>query len=134
MKTMRWMIAGAVAAVLAGCGAEEIASPGSGGNITINPAPAPETDPTCNVTDPAVALGGCPGFADPAGLADGGTIKGPTGEYRVCVLPPVITRSATLERVPGVLYALNGRTDVGFDCGSSPAPGGTASPCQLTAA
>ena len=29
-------------AVLAGCGAEEIASPGSGGNITINnPAPPP---------------------------------------------------------------------------------------------
>jgi hypothetical protein len=134
MKAARWMIIGGVAAVLAGCGAEEIASPGSGGNITINPPSAPDTDPTFNVADPAVALGGCPGFADPAGLSDGGTIKGPTGEYRVCILPPVITRSATLERVPGVLYALNGRTDVGLDCGSSVAPAGTASPCKLTAA
>ncbi len=133
MKTVRWMLLGAVAAVLAGCGAEEIASPGSGGNITINPPPVTPTDPTYNVSDPAVALGGCPGIADPAGLTDAGTIKGPTGEYRVCVLPNLITRSMTLEKVPGVLYALNGRTDVGGDCGSSVAPAGTASPCKLTA-
>lgn len=131
MKTVRWMIVGAVAAALAGCGAEEIASPGSGGNITINPPDTQTpTDPTVNVQDPAVPLGGCPGFADPAGLTDGGTIKGPTGEYRVCVLPARITRSAVLERVPGVLYALNGRTDVGYDCGPTP---GQVAECKLTA-
>jgi len=133
MKTVRWMFLGAVAAVLAGCGAEEIASPGSGGNITINPPAGETTDPTYNVADPAVALGGCPGIADPAGLSDAGTIKGPTGEYRVCVLPSLISRSMTLEKVPGVLYALNGRTDVGGDCGASVAPAGTASPCKLSA-
>jgi hypothetical protein len=91
------------------------------------------TDPTFDVPDPAVALGGCPGIADPAGLTDAGTIKGPTGEYRVCVLPNLISRSMTLEKVPGVLYALNGRTDVGGDCGPAPAADGTASPCKLTA-
>jgi hypothetical protein len=130
MKTVRWMIAGAVLAALVGCGAEEIASPGSGGNITINPPPVTETptDPTYNVTDPAVALGGCPGINDPAGLTDAGTIKGPTGEYRVCTLPARITRSSTLERVPGVLYALNGRTDVGYDCGPTP---GVVPECKL---
>jgi hypothetical protein len=125
------MIAAAVTTALAGCGAEEIASPGSGGNITINPAPvtpAP-TDPTITVSDPAVALGGCPGIADPAGLTDGGTIKGPTGEYRICILPARITRNSQLERVPGVLYALNGRTDVGYDCGPTP---GTVNECKLT--
>jgi hypothetical protein len=133
MNNVRWMIACAVGAALAGCGAEEIASPGSGGNITINPAPVTQTptDPTITVPDPAVALGGCPGINDPAGLADGGTIKGPTGEYRVCILPARITRSSTLERVPGVLYALNGRTDVGYDCGSTP---GTVAECKLTPA
>lgn len=136
MKTVRWMIWGAVTAVLAGCGAEEIASPGSGGNITINPPPTSggQQDPTYNVSDPAVALGGCPGISNDVGLKDDGTIKGPTGEYRVCTLPNLISRNTTLELVPGVLYALNGRTDVGQDCGSSVAPAGTASPCKLTAA
>ena len=52
MKTVRWMFLGAVAAVLAGCGAEEIASPGSGGNITINPPAGDTTDPdTCSSTN-----------------------------------------------------------------------------------
>jgi len=130
MKTVRWMIAGAALAALAGCGAEEIASPGSGGNITINPPPTTEepTDPTYNVPDPAVALGGCPGINDPVGLTDAGTIKGPTGEYRVCTLPARLTRSSTLERVPGVLYALNGRTDIGYDCGPTP---GVVAECKL---
>ncbi len=135
MKTVRWMIAGAVMAALVGCGAEEIASPGSGGTIVINP-PSNENpvDPSYNVPDPATPLGGCPVFAgSEGGLTDGGTIKGPTGEYRVCVLPNLINRTATIERIPGVLYALNGRTDVGVDCGSSVAASGTASPCKLTA-
>jgi hypothetical protein len=123
------MFLGAVAAVLAGCGAEEIASPGSGGNITINPPAGDTVDPTYNVADPAIALGGCPGIADPAGLTDAGTIKGPTGEYRVCVLPTRMTRSSTLDRVPGVLYALNGRTDVGYDCGATV---GSVPECQIS--
>lgn len=131
MNIARWMVACAVGVALAGCGAEEIASPGSGGNITINPPPVTQTptDPTFNVSDPAVPLGGCPGINDPAGLTDGGTIKGPTGEYRVCILPARITRSSTLELVPGVLYALNGRTDVGYDCGPTP---GVVPECKLT--
>jgi hypothetical protein len=131
MKIVRWMFLGAVAAVLAGCGAEEIASPGSGGNITINPPPVEQGDPTYNVADPAIALGGCPGIADVAGLTDAGTIKGPTGEYRVCVLPARLTRSSTLDRVPGVLYALNGRTDVGYDCGPTV---GSVPECQISGA
>jgi hypothetical protein len=46
MKNNRWILAGAVAMALAGCGADEISSPGSGGNITINNPPPSSPDPT----------------------------------------------------------------------------------------
>lgn len=123
MRTVNWLVAGAVAAVLAGCGAEEIASPGSGGNITINnPPPNPPEEPE-EPTDVLVQpAGGCPTIPDPVGLRDDGTITGPTGTYRVCSLPATLTVSTTLERVPGLLYALDGRVNVGNDLGPS---GGT---------
>ena len=105
-------------AVLAGCGAEEIASPGSGGNITIN-NPAPPPPPPSLVTPAA----GCPTIDDPAGLADRGTISGTTGTYRICELPARITRSTNLPRVAGLLYSLGGRVDVGVDRGAAPQAG-----------
>ncbi len=108
---------------LAACGAESIDSAGSGGNITINnpPAAAPSA-PTPAPTGPALVTPatGCPTIEDAAGLADRGTITGPTGSYRVCELPPRFTRSTTLTRVPGLLYSLGGRTDVGLDRGAAP--------------
>jgi hypothetical protein len=110
-------------AALAACGAESIDSPGSGGNITINnpPAAAPAA-PTPAPTGPTLvtAATGCPTIDDAAGLADRGTITGPTGTYRVCELPARLTRSSTLTRVPGLLYSLGGRTDVGLDRGAAP--------------
>lgn len=116
------LILAAVSAVLAGCGAGEVASPGSGGNITINNPPA--TPPTPIVPPPAPTLvtpaGGCPTIEDSAGLADRGTINGPTGTYRVCELPARLTRSTTLTRIPGLLYSLGGRVDVGTDRGAAP--------------
>jgi hypothetical protein len=123
MKAVNWIVAGALAACLAGCGAEEIASPGSGGSITINnpppPPPPPPVDSAGELVEPA---GGCPTIPDPAGLRDDGTITGPTGEYRVCAMPSRFTVSTTLERIPGLLYSLDGRVDVGNDLGPS---GGT---------
>ena len=116
------LVFAAVSAVLAGCGAGEVASPGSGGNITINNPPA--TPPTPIVPPPAPTLvtpaGGCPTIEDSAGLADRGTINGPTGTYRVCELPARLTRSTTLTRIPGLLYSLGGRVDVGTDRGAAP--------------
>ena len=116
------LVFAAVSAVLAGCGAGEVASPGSGGNITINNPPA--TPPTPVVPPPAPTLvtpaGGCPTIEDSAGLADRGTINGPTGTYRVCELPARLTRSTTLTRIPGLLYSLGGRVDVGTDRGAAP--------------
>ncbi len=117
---LRAMLCAAVAsAVLAGCGADDIASPGTGGNITINnppPTPAPTPTPTPTPTT-STAAGGCPTIADPQGLTDSGIITGPTGSYRSCTLPARINTSIRLERQPGVLYRLGGRVDVGTDQG-----------------
>lgn len=123
MRTFQWIVAGAVAATLAGCGADEISSAGSAGNVTINnpSAPVPDPDPTPD-PDPqgAEAATGCPTIGDPAGLRDDGTIAGPTGSYRVCALPNQLTSSVNLARVAGLLYALDGRVDVGPDRGAAP--------------
>ena len=105
-------------AALAACGADDIASPGTGGNVTINnpaapPPPPPPPPPSAGVT-PAT---GCPTIGNPVQLTDSGTITGPTGTYRVCTLPDRLTASSTLSRVPGLLYRLGGRVDVGTDQG-----------------
>lgn len=123
MRTIKWIIAGAVAAALAGCGADEISSAGSSGSVTINNPPAnnpPPPDPDPQDPDLVQPASGCPTIDDPAGLRDDGTITGPTGTYRVCALPARFTRSSTLARVPGLLYALDGRVDVGSDRGAAP--------------
>ncbi len=120
MKILRNVLLTSVsAAVLSGCGANDIASPGTSGAITINnttvtPTPTPTPTPVSTLVTPAT---GCPTIADPVGLTDGGTITGPTGTYRVCKLPPRITRSSTLTKLPGLLYQLPGRVDVGCDRG-----------------
>ena len=104
--------------VLSACGADGIASPGSGGNVTINnppaPAPVPTPTPTSTLVTPAA---GCPTISDPQGLTDGGVISGPTGGYRVCRLPAVVRVSSTLPKVAGLVYEMNGRVNVGCDGG-----------------
>ncbi len=110
-------------AALAACGSESIDSAGTGGNITINNPPAQA--PAAPAPAPAgpvlvTAAPGCPTIDDSAGLADRGTITGPTGTYRVCELPARLTRSSTLARIPGLLYALGGRVDIGLDRGAAP--------------
>ena len=119
--TRRGLIATASLIVLAGCGANDVASPGTGGNVSIitNPA-APAPTPTPTPTSALVtAATGCPTIADPQGLSDGGTITGPTGTYRVCVLPARFNASARLTKIPGLLYQLPGRVDVGTDKGAT---------------
>lgn len=118
----RSLVLGCSILALSACGPEDIASPGSGGNITINnPAPAPAPAPTPTPSGPALvtAAAGCPTIADPQGLTDAGTISGPTGTWRVCTLPKVVRASSTLPKVAGLLYQLNGRVDVGCDGGFS---------------
>lgn len=117
----RTLVLGCSTLALAGCGADEISSPGTGGNITINNPPAPAPTPTPAPTSTLVtAANGCPTIADPQGLTDDGTITGPTGTYRVCTMPARFNASATLPFVRGLLYRMNGRVDVGTDGGPAP--------------
>ena len=112
------LILGCSTLALAGCGADDIASPGTGGNITINnpaaPTPTPTPPPTTTRITPAA---GCPTISDAQGLTDEGTISGPTGEYRVCALPARFNSSSTLRQINGLLYRMAGRVDVGADGG-----------------
>lgn len=108
------LLVGCSALALAGCGPSDIASPGSGG-VTINnpPAPAPSPSPSPTPTPVGVTpAGGCP-----TTVTDAGTVTGPTGTYRVCNLPAVVSQSITLQKIPGLVYALPGRVDVGCDGG-----------------
>lgn len=119
------LLVGCSAIALAGCGASDISSPGSGGDVIINPPATPAPDPTPTVPGVVTPAAGCPTIADPQGLADGGTLKVPTGEWRVCRLPSLIRTSITLPKVAGVLYEMSGRVNVGCDGGFT-APTGTA--------
>ncbi len=116
----RTLVLGASLAALAGCGGDEIVSPGTGGDIIINnPAPTPTPTPTPTSTPTVTPAAGCPTINATGGLTDGGTITGPTGEYRICELPAVIDADTTLPYVDGLLYALNGRVDIGTDAGAT---------------
>lgn len=116
----RTLILGCSALALASCGADEIVSPGSNGDINIGdigaPAPTPTPTPTSSLVTPAAS---CPDLGTADGLVDNGTKSGPTGEYRVCTLPSIFTADATLPYVKGVLYEINGRVDVGRDDGAT---------------
>lgn len=121
MKNIQGLfLVGTSALALAGCGPSDVASPGTGGDVIINNPPAPT--PTATPTGPATvtAAAGCPTIADPQGLSDQGvTPATPTGTWRICRLPNLIRANTTLRRVPGVLYELNGRVNVGCDGGIS---------------
>jgi hypothetical protein len=115
----RTLILGCSLVALAGCGADEIVSPGTGGNIIINnptpaPTPTPTPTPTATLVTPAA---GCPTIATSGGLTDAGTITGPTGTYRVCRLPATFTSNDTLRYIPGLLYEIRDRVNVGTDQG-----------------
>jgi hypothetical protein len=113
---------GCATVALAGCGADDIASPGEGVIVLPSPTPTPGTSPTPtpggSLATPASA---CPTLTGPDQLTNSNTITGPTGTYLVCTLPARFTTSTTLPKVPGVLYRMNGRVDVGTDAG----PGST---------
>ncbi len=117
------LVASAAAMLVSACGADEIASPGAGGTITINntttPPPPPPPPPVSTLVTPAA---GCPTIADPQGLKDDGTITGPTGTWRICTLPARVNTNVSLPKIAGLVYQLDGRVDVGTDLGAA---GGT---------
>ena len=120
------LLAGCATAALSACGASDIASPGTGGSVTINnPSPTPSPTPTPTPSNTVTPASDCPAIGDPKGLTNSGTVTGPTGTYRVCTLPSIIAANTTLPKLSGVLYRINGRVDVGCD-GSFTAPTGAA--------
>ncbi len=112
------LLVGCSALALAGCGPSDIASPGSGG-VEINNPPAPAPSPTPPPTPTPTPVGVTPAGGCPTIASDAGTVTGPTGTYRVCNLPAVISSSITLQKIPGLVYAMPGRVDVGCDGGFS---------------
>lgn len=119
-KLSRSFILGSSILALAACGPDEIASPGTGGNIVINNPPATPT-PTPTPTSASVTpANGCPTISDAQGLTDEGTITGPEGTWRVCATPLRFNTSSTLTKVPGLLYRLPGEVNVGTDGGAAP--------------
>ncbi|AIT80844.1 MULTISPECIES: hypothetical protein [Novosphingobium] len=112
------LLVGCSALALAGCGADDISSPGAGGITINNPTPAPTPTPTSG-SGTVVAADSCPTFNATGGLTDSGTISGPEGSWRVCTLPALVDVSSSLPKVAGVVYRLNGRVDVGCDGGFS---------------
>jgi len=121
VKTIqRTLVLGCSLVALAGCGADEIVSPGTSGDIIINnPAPTPTPTPTPTGGATVTPAGGCPTISTPGGLTDAGTLSGPTGEYRVCTLPATFTVDDTLPFVSGLVYEIQGRVNVGTDQGFS---------------
>ena len=117
----RSLVLGCSIVALAACGPENLGSPGANGDINIgdidnsinngSPTPTPGTG-----GGGVTAAAGCPTIGTDV-LVDSGTISGPEGEWRVCTLPSIFTADASLPQVPGLLYAMNGRVDVGTDDG-----------------
>lgn len=123
----RTLVLGASIVALAGCGADEITSPGTSGDIIINnPAPTPVPAPAPTPTPTVTAAAGCPTINATDGLMDMGVLSTPTGEYRVCQLPAVFdAETDTLRYVPGLLYSMSGRVSVGVDVGAANSFSGT---------
>lgn len=109
----------AAATVLSACGgANDVATPGAGSVVINNPPATPTPTPTPPSTPATVtAASSCPAIP---GVTDQNIISGPTGTWRVCRLPNLISATTTLPKVPGLVYLIDGRVDVGCDAGPTP--------------
>jgi len=107
---------------LAACGgADDVASPGEGGVIVIPGTPTPT--PGTGTPTPTPPVAGQPAPSCPGGTTDRGVIA----NRRNCEISGTITGSRLIQNLPGVIYSLSGRVQVGTDLGADPAnpiPGG----------
>lgn len=112
------LLVGCSALALAGCGADDVSSPGSGSIVINNPTPTPTSTSTSG-TGTVTAASECPGTAATGGLTltNDGTLEGPEGSWRVCTLPSLVNVTSTLPKRTGVVYRIHGRVDVGCDGG-----------------
>ncbi|MBD3752904.1 MAG: hypothetical protein IE935_10865, partial [Micrococcales bacterium] len=75
------LLMGCSALALAGCGADDISSPGAGSidvDIT-NPTPTPTPTPGTGLVE---AAADCPAIGATGGLTNSGTVSGPEGTWR----------------------------------------------------
>lgn len=118
MKIVSKLMLAASVVALAGCnGAADLASPGEGVIVvpapTPAPVPTPSPSPTPTPTEPAAA--GCPtGFTD----------RGIIANKRNCEMSGRITSNLALADLPGTIYSIAGRVDVGTDVGGDGAAAG----------
>ena len=92
----RSLILGTSLLALAGCGPDDLSSPGTGGNVNVNinnPAPGGGTGGN---TGSATAATACPNIGATTQLTAAGTLSNSTGSYLVCRLPANIDRDTTL--------------------------------------
>ena len=115
----RILVLGVSSVALASCGADEIVSPGTSGDIIINnPTPSPTPTPTPTGGSGVVAADSCPTINSTGGLEDRGVLSNtPTGDYRVCRLPTTFDFDDRLPFVSGLVYEIAGRVNVGTDQG-----------------
>lgn len=123
MKGIRFtrtlLLLGVASVTLSACGngADDVASPGEGVIVTPSPTPTPTPSPTPTPTP------GQPAASCPAGTADVGTIGiggGTADVRRVCQVSGVIRGALRLQNLPGTIYSLSGKVQVGDDLGADP--------------
>lgn len=114
------LFAGVAALAVTACGADDVASPGAGGNVTINNNSTPT--PTPPVAPPSPPSG-TPATDCPTGTANVGTITTGSGEMaRNCQVSGVIQGNLTLPKRPdteNTIYSLSGAVEVGIDGGAT---------------
>jgi hypothetical protein len=112
-RTASLLLMSTATLALGACGgADDVASPGEGNLIVVNPpAPAPAT-PT-PPPPPPPAPGGAFTGATPAGFTDLGVVN----NRRVFGMPSRFTQDTTLQNIPGAVYSIGGPVNVGSDVG-----------------
>ena len=110
------LLAGGAALTLSACGADDIASPGEG-SIVVLPTPAPTPTPPITPTPtPGQPAAGCP-----TGTVDSGTIQVSASDTRRnCQLTGTVRGALRLQNLPGTIYSLSGKVQVGDDRGADP--------------
>ncbi len=108
-----FLLLGSALALGACSGAVDIASPGEG--VIVLPAPAPAPTPAPTPTPTPTPTGG-PAASCPTGTSNVGVIN----NLRNCQISGRLIGNVVLQNLPGTVYSLSGRVDVGADLGGDP--------------
>jgi hypothetical protein len=116
MMQFRTLLLLSSAVALAACdGATDVASPGEGVIVIPAPTPTPVPTPTPTPTPTPPTTG--PAAGCPEGTANVGVIN----NLRNCQISGNIIGNRVIQNLPGTVYSLSGRVNVGLDLGADPA-------------